>query len=417
MKHFLAILALLSMILAGCASDRKFGFLGTSPITLNEESDLDELITLTSNYDVVLLGESSHGTQEFYEWRRLISQRLISEKGFSFIAVEGDWNSLYELNLYVKGLSDYNSAREVLDTFGRWPTWMWANKEIELLAEWLKEHNQGLPVDERVGFFGLDVYGAENSLSVVQEELGGVYPCLSRFQNDFGDYPAYLAQQGGSCEDEAINVFGKIKGNQSLREALGSKEFFYLEQNAFVVKNAEKHYRGMLSQSPDSWNKRVLHMNKSVGRLIEHADGKGIVWAHNTHVGDARATEMSLYGQVNKGQLLREAGLNVFILGFGTYKGEVVAGSSWGSPMQVMQVPEAMNESYEYLLESLGLESEIIVFNETTPQELFEARGHRAIGVVYNPLNEQGNYVGTILPYRYDAFIFFKETSALKLLN
>jgi len=378
---------------------------------------LDKLINLTSNYEIVLLGEASHGTQEFYEWRRLISQRLVEEKGFSFIAVEGDWDSLYELNLYVKGLSDYNSAREVLETFERWPTWMWANKEVELLAERLKEYNQDLLVEEKVGFFGLDVYGAENSILVVQETLGDVYPCLSRFQNDFGDYPAYLAQQGGSCEDEARSVFQKISDNQSLRETLGSKEFFYLEQNAFVVKNAEKHYKGMLSQSPDSWNDRVIHMNKTIGRLKEFYDGKGIVWAHNTHVGDARATEMSLYDQVNKGQLLREAGLNVFILGFGTYKGEVVAGSSWGSPMQVMQVPEAMNQSYEYLFKNLGLESELIIFNETTPEELFEARGHRAIGVVYNSLNEQGNYVGTILPYRYDAFIFFKETSALELLN
>ena len=400
------IILLFLALISGCVSEETFFQ------EINSERDYNNLINLMSDKELVLLGESTHGTQEYYEIRSLISKKLIENHDFNFIAVEGDWHDIYKINLYIKGLSDKNNAKEVLKTFNRWPTWMWSNKEIELLAEWLKEYNEKLPLEEKISFYGFDVYGVENSIKVIENELDIKYECLSIFQNDFSLYINYLSIND-PCNQEAEEIYLLIKSNPF---NLNDKELFYFKQNAFVVKNAEIHYRAMIDNRLSSWNERVLHMHDTINKLHQKK-GKGIIWAHNTHVGDARATEMLFSNNINIGQLFREQNKNSFILGFGTYKGEVLAGRYWEADMEKMIIPEANINSYEQILKNKNFDKVIIYLNQNLPYELSTINNNRAIGVVYNPENEAGNYVRTNLKKRYDAFIFIKETNALKLLT
>ena len=383
---------------------------------MQSKKDFGAVIDKMKDKELVLLGESTHGTNEFYEIRRKISKELIEDHGFDFIAVEGDWESIYKLNKYVKGLSNKNSAKDVMQEFDRWPEWLWSNEEIEKLAEWLKEYNSNLAEDEKVGFYGMDVYGGENSLEAVEEILQNpVYECLSAVSDDFTQYPVYLAQRNEPCNEEAIGVYEAISSLDGLKEQIGEEKYFYLEQNALVVKNAERHLMAQVVPQLSSWNERVEHMKETITRLLEKYDGKGIVWAHNTHVGDASETEMANEGRVNIGQLVREEEIENFILGFGTYTGEVVAGSSWGSEKEVMQIPKANENSYEALLNYLNKDKILLLMDaKKIPDEFRKINNHRAIGVVYNPLHEYpGNYVETNLTGRYDGFIYLRETEAL----
>lgn len=408
------IMILIFIILTGCSNNLIYESDYFKEINSNE--DLIKLINLMSNEELVLLGESTHGTQEYYEIRRIISQKLIENHNFKFIAVEGDWNSIYEINLYIKGLSNKNSAYEILKTFNRWPTWMWANEEIRLLAEWLKEYNQNLPLEEKISIYGFDVYDVENSIKIVENISKKKYECLSLFTDDFSVYAHYLASGFKPCNKEAETIYNEIRLNNL---NLSNEEFFYLKQNAFVVKNGEKHYRAMVDQRMSSWNERVIHMNKTIKKIIDEKKGKGIIWAHNTHVGDARATEMIKTNTINIGQLFREANKEIFVLGFGTYEGKVLAGSSWGSEIKKMNIPKANRNSYEFIFNSFGFNKTIIFLNnQNLPFEINKNNNNRAIGVIYNPLNEYpGNYVNTDITKRYDAFIFIRETNALKLLD
>ncbi len=402
-------------------------------LELNSSADLDKIIEKAADKRLKLLGEASHGTHEYYVWRDSISRRLISEKNYSFIAVEGDWASLYELNRYVKNMEGAaESAREVLESLDRWPPWMWGNKEVEGLIEWLRDYNEGLDFKDKVGFYGMDVYGEWNSLAVLKDflkehndeiynQVKEYYDCFSPYDNDSWEYARAAARRQHDCVDETLKAVELIKASRNQLDGLSDYEYFFAKQNAYVVKYAEKFYRkSAVSRGPESWNSRVEHMFLTVKRLLDlyGENSKGIVWAHNTHVGDASATEMANRGQVNIGQLSREefGDDNVFITGFGTYTGKVNAGRQWGAQMQVLNVPEAHRDSYEYLLNKVEYENFFIVFNEQDRQheEFIELRGHRAIGVVYNPEREvPGNYVATILPKRYDAFIFFEKTKEL----
>lgn len=409
-KNNLILLIVLSLFLIGCQDIEieKNNF-----IEIQNNEDLSPLIDSMSDKEFVLLGEASHGTQEFYEIRSDISKELIKNHDFNYIAVEGDWHDIYKINLYIKGLNEKENAKEVLQTFERWPDWMWSNKVIKDLAEWLKEYNKNLPLNEKIGFYGMDVYGVENSIKVIQNNLNIEYECLTNFKEDFSLYANYLSFGNNPCNEEAEEIYLKIKNHKF---NLSDKELFYYKQNAFVVKNAEIHYRAMVDQRLSSWNERVIHMNKTLKKLNEL--GKGIVWAHNTHVGDARQTDMVRQNNFNIGQLLREVNKNIFILGFGTYKGEVLAGRQWGSEMEKMNVPEANQNSYEYILKNKGLNKTLILFDNELPNSLTKINNNRAIGVVYNPQQEYpGNYVTTNLIKRYDAFIFIKETNELQILN
>lgn len=399
---------------------------------LRNPADLDPLLDRIGNARYVLLGEASHGTSEYYVWRMWLSQRLIREKGFSFIAVEGDWPECYRVNRYVKGYPGAGAnAHEVLPAFERWPTWMWANWEIVALAEWLREHNAGRSEEERVGFYGLDVYSLWASLDAVLRYLERVdgkaleaarraYRCFEPYGEDVQEYArAALSFVPTSCEREAAAILASLRREIPDSQQDGREAYFVAEQNALVVQNAETYYRTMVRGGPESWNVRDRHMVETLERLMRFhgPEAKAIVWEHNTHIGDARATDMAWSGMVNVGQLVREAHRleDVVLVGFGSHRGGVIAGRQWGAPMEPMPVPEARAGSWEDALHRASGEDQMLLMEDVARfREFRESRGHRAIGVVYDPEYEyRGNYVPTILPDRYDAFLYVEETRAL----
>jgi erythromycin esterase len=410
------------------------------------DKDLDRLLERIGDARYVLLGEASHGTSEFYMWRAEITKWLITEKGFSFIAVEGDWPDCYRVNRYAKGMTNSgSSAYEVLHAFSRWPTWMWANREIVDLIEWLRSYNKVVEKeDKKVGFYGLDVYSLWESLDAIIQYLKKYYPdamksaieayrCFEPYGRDIEEYARATAFIPESCEDEVMDMLLELSRKATQDKMLkeeeedGGEAYFNAEQNAVVAKNAELYYRTMMHGGAASWNVRDHHMMNTLERLMKFhgSDAKSIVWAHNTHIGDARATDMRRAKMVNLGQLAREqAGRDkVVLVGFGTYKGNVIAAKEWGEPMERMLVPPAVDGSWDSFLHSLDDNSgrnKLLTFSDINKIETssIESKGQRAIGVVYNPSYERyGNYVETILPARYDAFVFIDETHALHPLH
>ena len=403
-------------------------------IALKGKQDLDPLLDKIGDSKIVMLGEASHGTHEFYTWRTYLSQQLIKKKGFNFIAVEGDWPDCYRINQYIKGESEDKKAVDVLKAFDRWPTWMWANWEIAALTEWLYQYNIDLPSNKKIGFFGLDVYSLWDSLDAIMGYLQKNYPealaeaqkaiqCFEPYKKDDGTSYAYATQLVPElCTEPVINLLKEIR--ESLPKHDTNREHvFSAEQNALIAVNAEKYYRAMLRGGPQSWNIRDGHMEETLERLVElhGSDSKVIVWEHNTHIGDSRATDMIDEGMYNIGELVRtKYGENqTFLVGFGTYEGRVIAGNSWGAGMQDVKVPEAKEGSWEYLLHKAGGDNKLLFMDDLSASAFANKRiGHRAIGVVYRPAHEQyGNYVPSILPQRYDAFIFIDKTKALHPLH
>lgn len=400
-------------------------------IILDSDDDLQTLVDRSENSKLVLLGESTHGTSEYYLMRGLISKRLIEQKNFSFIAVEGDWATCYKVNQYIKGLpGSGNSAREVLKQFNRWPTWLWANEETIDLVEWLKRFNDKLPQEKKIGFYGIDLYSLMDSIEEVIKFFKTNYPegslIAESVYNCFANYdgsPQLYAQALRSGNDPCVNpITDLIQLMRNKIDELTSenpKEYFNAKLNSLAIKSGEKHYRAMLKDGPDSWNYRVDYMLEVIKRLLEfHGDeSKGIIWAHNTHIGDARATSMSNSGMKNIGQLTRElyGRENIFSVGFSTYRGTVIAGSRWGSPLEIMYLPPAHPNSLEEILSRLNVPTSLLFFNSTDRKSILSNMvGHRAVGVTYNPSIEHlSNYVGTILPERYDALIFIEDTKAL----
>jgi erythromycin esterase-like protein len=400
---------------------------------LRDADDLDPLIARIGNARVVMLGEASHGTREFYTWRTALTRRLIEERGFSFVAVEGDWPDSYRINRFVKGYPG-TPARpaEALDTFRRWPTWMWANEEVRDLIGWFRGHNDRRPEKEKVGFYGLDVYSLWDSLHEVMAFLRkrdpgalGVarraFRCFEPYGEEAQEYARATLYGNESCRDEVIDLLTRVRAEASSRNGEGSEAQFVAEQNALVVKNAEAYYRTMVRANSESWNIRDRHMAETLRRLLNHhgRHAKAIVWEHNTHIGDARFTDMSDEGMVNIGQLARdEFGKDDTVLvGFGTHRGTVIAGDYWDAPWSVMNVPPARVDSWEDVLHHVAPRDMLFVFGPDDPPELAEWRGHRAIGVVYRPRHEQyGNYVPTVLSRRYDAFLYIDHSSAVRPL-
>ncbi|MBW6516490.1 MAG: erythromycin esterase family protein [Candidatus Cloacimonetes bacterium] len=411
-------------------------YLNEKSIPLIDETSLDQIITGSVNKRLVLLGESTHGTSEYYLWRAKISRRLIEEQDFDFIVVEGDWPSFYQINRYVKGYEHQDkSSRELLrDHFNRWPQWMWANEEMVDLIEWLKEFNSNRPEEDRIGIYGMDVYSKEESISEVRnylrnqgnedyQEIASLYDCFTPYGYDGGNYARAIFSGIENCSQQVTDVVDFLLNNRDDLTAECRESFFNAKQNAYIVKNAEKHYRSAIGRGPESWNYRVFHMEDTVYRLLDHygEGSKGIVWAHNTHIGDARATPMHRQGSYNISQLAREklGREAVYIVGFGCYRGRVLAGSSWESARQTMTIPEARDDSWEDLLREVTHNVFVIFFDDDDRSHPVLNRhiDHRAIGVVYNPRQEAGNYVPTVLPERYDAFIFIEETNPLNPLN
>lgn len=394
---------------------------------------LDALIERIGDARFVLLGEASHGTHEYYTLRSRITQRLVREKGFRFIAVEGDWPDCYEVNRYIKGWSDDATALDVLRRFDRWPTWMWANWEINALAEWLRRENDDRPEGEKVGFYGLDVYSLWESLEAVFQHLGESHPdalplaheamrCFSPYNREAQSYAWATRLVPSTCEQEVLDLLSGLRSRAG-EYPDDPEAHFSAVQNAETVVGAERYYRAMIGADNESWNVRDIHMADTLDRLMRHhgPDAKAIVWEHNTHIGDARFTDMAGAGMVNLGQLARQrhAEEGVVLVGFGSYRGRVIAGDAWGAPMERMVVPEARSGSWEHLLHEATESDVLLISDDLRNDERFDhARGHRAIGVVYHPEREAyGNYVPTVLTERYDAFIHLEETRALHPLN
>lgn len=400
---------------------------------LHSSRDLDALMDAIGERSIVMLGEASHGTHEFYTWRAAITRRLVEEKGFGFIAVEGDWPDCYRINRFVKAYKDAgNDIVPILKDFDRWPTWMWANWETAALAEWLRKWNEVRPAENRVGFYGLDVYSLWESMDVMMNYLLKEDPqtaeavrkairCFEPYGGDEQAY-AYTALGKSNCRDAVVSLLKEIRMKAAYLD--GDREAgFNTEQNALIAVNAEQYYRSMLGFGNESWNVRDMHMMQTLGRLMKFhgSQAKGIVWEHNTHIGDARATDMELSGMVNIGQLAREQYGDdaVWLTGFCAYEGKVIAGESWGATMEEMEVPRAMEGSVEASLHAESTEDRYMIFEREEMNALYDgAVPHRAIGVVYDPAREKpGNYVPSVLSRRYDALIYLDNTRAVHPLH
>lgn len=429
--------------MAGASAAARLGAsLAAASRPLADHADLDPLLDRIGDARYVLLGEATHGTSEFYTWRTRITRRLIEERGFSFVAVEGDWPDCYRVNRFVKGRVRAPNARAVLHAFDRWPTWMWANREVAELAEWMVRHNAGRLAGEQAGFYGLDVYSLWASIRAVTEyleredpplaaEARRAYACFDPYYDDPQDYARATALVPTSCASEVVGVLRALQARAADLPPAGDapddvrEAYFDAEQNALTARNAELYYRTMMRGGAASWNVRDHHMVETLERLMQHhgAGARAIVWEHNTHVGDARFTDMASHGMVNVGQLVRErhGAEGVVIVGFGTHRGTVMAASEWAEPMREMAVPPARAGSFEDACHQAGRGDFLLVFDGAGDggiPGLAEPWDHRAIGVVYDPRRERwGNYVPTMVAGRYDAFVYVDETRAVRPLH
>lgn len=401
-------------------------------VALKTHFDFAKMIEKIKNSKIVMLGESSHGNQEFYEWRRLISQELIENHGFQFIAVEGDWPACTSVHQYIQSKEKYDQVYEAFQGFHRWPTWMWGNTETVKLAQNLKKFNELKSPRNQVGFYGLDVYSFFDSVDEVLRSLHEIdpalekqarqhYACLEPFKRNEKTYAQSLHHIPEGCSKQIADVLQSVL---QLKLQKGyAQQLFDIQQNARIVKNAEYYYSSLIHGTEESWNIRDRHMMETLDLLLKkHGPAsKAIVWAHNTHIGDDRATLMRRSGFVNLGGLARaEWGENrVCLLGFGTYRGDVTAARAWDGPAEALVVPPAGTDSIEYLFHRVAgaLETNsffLWVKDELKKSELKKARPHRALGVVYNPQSSRHeNNVMTSLTDRYDGFVFVDQTHAL----
>ncbi len=404
--------------------------------------DYDPLIGRIGEARFALLGEASHGTHEFYCERAEITKRLIAEKNFTAVAVEADWPDAYRLNRYVRGASDDVDAVEALADFRRFPTWMWRNTVVVEFIEWLRAHNDALPPGaEKVGFYGLDLYSLHASMKAVLQYLEKVdpeaaararerYSCFDHVGEDTQAYGLMTRLNlSKSCEEEVVGQLLELQrraADYMRRDGRLDDDLFYAEQNARLVKNAEAYYRSVFLEEVSSWNLRDRHMAETLDALVAHLGRKGnrakvAVWEHNSHLGEARATEMGQRGELNVGQLTRERyGSEAVLVGFTTHHGTVTAASDWGKPAERKRVRPALAGSYEALFHAAQRDRFLLILNDgdTMVQQLSVPRLERAIGVIYRPDTErQSHYFRARLPSQFDAVLHFDETSAVKPLE
>ncbi|RKS73033.1 erythromycin esterase-like protein [Actinomadura pelletieri DSM 43383] len=418
--------------------DANAGEVVGAALPLEYEDDLDPLMDRIGTARCVLIGEASHGTHEYYAWRAALTRRLVAERGFSIVAVEGDWPDCRRVGRSVTlAPGSVDDPRDALDAYERWPTWMWANEETARFCRWLRDRNAGLPPGERTGFYGLDVYSLWESLRAVIDYLAEHHPeylataleayrCFEPHGADPRAYGWNTALVPGGCEEEILALLTRLRRPVGRGGAGDPTAELDARQNAEVVANAERYYRTMIGGGPDSWNVRETHMADTLDRLMAfHAasdgPGKAVVWAHNTHVGDARATDMAAAGMVSLGRLARErhGRDQVVLVGFAGGPGETVAAPRWGAPMEIMHVPPPVHGSLEEVLAESELHRGLFVVppEEDKPAFLTRTLGHRAIGVVYDPDADRRHYVPTRLADRYDALCWFRATSALQPLH
>jgi erythromycin esterase-like protein len=406
-------------------------------------SDYDPLIQQIGEARFVLIGEASHGTHEFYRERAQITKRLIQEKGFAAVAVEADWPDAYRVNRYVQGAKEDAEAIEALAGFKRFPTWMWRNADVLDFIGWLRSHNDALSFGvNKVGFYGLDLYSLHASIEAVLGYLAKVDPEAAkraRYRYSCFDHFGENAQAYGyaasfdlteSCESEVVSQLVELRkraADYASRDGrVAADDFFFAEQNARLVKNAEEYYRSMFRGSVSSWNVRDRHMAETLESLSTHLamlgqQAKVVVWEHNSHLGDARATEMGQRGELNVGQLVRERhGSRALLIGFSTYTGTVTAASDWDAPAERKRVRPALNDSYESLFHEVGIPRFQISLREKNSMvtALEEPRLERAIGVIYRPETErQSHYFYARLADQFDALLHFDLTRAVEPLE
>ena len=401
--------------------------------------DHDTLLNLVGEARFVLLGEASHGTSEFYRARAEITKRLIVDKGFAAMAVEADWPDAYRVNRYVRGRSDDATADAALAGFERFPTWMWRNTDVLELVSWLRAHNEARGDEAaQAGFYGLDLYSLNLSMQAVLDYLDKVdpeaarraryrYACFEHFGEDPQAY-GYAASFGlsGSCEQEVVAQLVELRraaADYARRDGrVAADELFYAEQNARLVQNAERYYRAMFEGRVSSWNLRDRHMAETLEALARHLDRPGrpariVVWAHNSHLGDARATEMGDGGELNVGQLARERyGREAVLVGFTTYTGTVTAASDWDGPAETKRVRPALPGSWEAVFHATGLPGFLLPLRDRG--EWAARRLERAIGVIYRPETERAShYFHARLSHQFDAVLHFDETRAVQPLE
>jgi len=404
--------------------------------------DYDALLKLVGDARFVLLGEATHGTHEFYEERSRITQRLIREKGFTAVAVEADWPDAYRVNRYVRGEGDDADANAALSGFERFPAWMWRNADVVHFADWLRAHNAGLRAGPKVGFYGLDLYSLFTSVREVLNYLERVdpvafdaarrrYACFDHYDEDSQHYGyatgigmSESCQQGVLAQLQELQqrAFDYMQGGDVSR----ADAFFYAQQNARLVKNDEEYYRTMFRGRVSSWNLRDSHMAETLDALARHLSREGepakiVIWEHNSHIGDARATYMREMGEFNVGELARKAYPGqTCLIGFSTFDGHVTAASEWDGPAERKRVRPGMAGSYEELLHHVGLARFYLNLRDDSSVRrlLLEQRLERAIGVLYLPRTErQSHYFHASLAEQFDAIIHIDRTEALLPLD
>ena len=406
--------------------------------------DYDELLRSIGDAKVVLIGEASHGTHEFYDERARIARRLIKEKGFTAVCVEADWPDAYRINRFVRGAKDDADALSALGDFQQFPAWMWRNQDVLEFVGWQRSHNARLPRGSvhAVGFYGLDLYSLHTSIRAVIAYLETIdkkaarqararYACFEHFGEDpqaYGFAASYRLDR--SCEEKVIRQLEDLRDRAveySRKDgAIAEDEYFFAEQNARLALNAERYYRTMFAGRVSSWNLRDTHMAETLDALIAHLGRRGdrprvVVWAHNSHLGDARATEVGAQGEHNVGQLARERyGDACFNIGFTTYTGTVTAADDWDEPPRRMKVRPGLTDSYEEFFHRLELPRFWLDLRAGGPaaDALRSDRLERAIGVVYRPRTERmSHYFHCRLAEQLDAVIHIDETSALTPLD
>jgi erythromycin esterase-like protein len=407
-----------------------------------DHGDYDALLEMIGDAAIVCIGEASHGTHEFYRERAKITRRLIEEKGFHAVAVEADWPDAYRVNRWVRGDGEDRSANEALEGFKtRFPTWMWRNADVLDFVGWLRDFNDARGDKEKVGFYGVDLYSLFTSIEAVIEYLEQVdpegakharkrYACFDHYGDEAQAY-GYATASGiaQSCQDAVVAQLTDLRRRASelVHQAdLPPDEFFYAEQNARLVANAEQYYRSMFGGRISSWNLRDRHMAETIDALVAWLSksagrAKVVVWEHNSHLGDARFTEMGQQGELNVGQLVRERyDDDAVLIGFSTYTGTVTAADDWDSPAERKRVRPGLKGSYEELLHEVSTEPYYFTFRNTPEavEELDEPRLQRAIGVIYRPDTERySHYFQARLPRQFDAMIHFDHTRAVEPLE
>ena len=402
--------------------------------------DYDALLEAVGDRRVVLIGEASHGTDEFYRERAIITRRLIVEKGFRAVAAEADWPDAYRVDRFVRGEGGDRSADAALSGFRRFPAWMWRNTVVSEFVGWLRRYNDAQDDAHKVGFYGMDLYSLSTSVDAVLAYLDRVdplaarraryrYACFDHFAEDTQAY-GYAAAFGlrKTCEDEVVtqlvDMLEHAADYANGEHGLTADDYFFAEQNARLVRNAEEYYRTMFHGRVSSWNLRDRHMVQTLDALDAHLarDGSApriVVWAHNSHLGDARATEMGDLGEWNVGQLVRERhGKEAMLIGFCTHRGTVTAASDWGGEAQCKDVRPGLPGSYEALFHETGFGTFALLLHDIGLHEALGRRLQRAIGVIYLPETERtSHYFHASMAHQFDAMIHLDATRALEPLD